>query len=148
MIARLRAVVTQQLTQGTSPEKLAWSLSWGAVLGCFPFIGTTTALCLAAGALFKLNHAALQAANYLVYPLQFVLIAPFVRVGERLFGLTPVPLDPREVFKLGIKTLAGTYAWALGAGAGAWALAAVPAAMTLYVGLLPLLRSLASRKTE
>lgn len=146
MIARLREIISAQLTQGTTPEKLAWSLACGAVLGCFPIIGLTTALCLAAGLLFKLNHAAIQAANYLVYPAQLVLIVPLVRAGERLFGLTPVSMDPRGLINLGWKSLAGTYAWALAAGVVAWSLAALPAALILYAALLPLLRTLGKRK--
>jgi uncharacterized protein (DUF2062 family) len=45
-------------------------------------VGTTTILCAAATLLFGLNLPAAQLVNYFLYPLQIVLIVPFMRAGE------------------------------------------------------------------
>jgi len=45
-------------------------------------MGTTTLLCGAAALLFRLNLPAVQLVNYFLYPLQLLLIVPFVRAGE------------------------------------------------------------------
>jgi uncharacterized protein (DUF2062 family) len=92
---RVGAPLRALLVQGLSPEGLALSLAVGVVLGLFPILGTTTLLCLVAGATLRLNHVALQLAQQLVYPLQLALILAFVRLGERLVGAPPVRLDPR-----------------------------------------------------
>jgi len=81
------------LQQGLSPEGLAWSLAVGLGLGVSPLFGTSTALCVAAALIFKLNQPAMQLANYLAYPLQLALLLPFIRLGERLFGAPHLPLS-------------------------------------------------------
>src|SRR5512134_1071225 len=81
------------LRQGLTPEALALSLAVGLVLGVFPIIGATTILCGLAGSVFRLNHVALQLANYLAYPLQVPLILAFVRLGEGLLRAPRVTFD-------------------------------------------------------
>lgn len=112
-----------QLKQGQTPEKLAQSMAFGLVLSCCPLLGATTALGLAAGIVFSLNHPALQLANYAAYPLQLALMIPFFRAGERLFGAAPVPLSVDRVVALfradygaavkvyGLLALRGTLVW-------------------------------------
>jgi uncharacterized protein (DUF2062 family) len=73
------------LRQGISPRRLALTLALGFAIGCFPVVGIPTALCALLALALKLNLPAIEAANYLVMPLQFVLIVPFVRLGGWLF---------------------------------------------------------------
>jgi uncharacterized protein (DUF2062 family) len=84
--ARIRDPLLGLLRHGLSPEGLAWSLAVGLALGVCPLLGTSTALCLGAGFAFRLNQPAMQLANYLAYPLQILLLYPFIRMGEGLFG--------------------------------------------------------------
>lgn len=86
-----------QLKQGAEPEKLAQSLSWGFALGVFPILGTTTTLCGMAAVGLKLNHIAIQLMNWLVYPLQILLIIPFLTFGNFLFGITSPRLSLSEI---------------------------------------------------
>lgn len=88
------------LKQGITPEKIALSLALGIVLGIFPVIGVTTLLCIAAAFLFKLNLPAIQLVNYLVYPLQLVLLLPFYRAGEWLFRAEHLPLSVKEILAM------------------------------------------------
>ena len=85
--ARIRDPIQGLLRQGLSPEGLAWSLAAGIAIGVIPLFGTSTALCVGVAAAFRLNQAAMQLANYLAYPLQLLLILPFIRMGEWLFGV-------------------------------------------------------------
>jgi len=73
------------LRQGVSPNKLALSLALGICLSCFPVMGVTTILCAIVALFFRLNLPAIIFGNYLAFPLQFVLLLPFIRLGERLF---------------------------------------------------------------
>ncbi len=81
------------LKQGLSPEGLAWSLAVGVALGIIPLFGTSTLLCVGMTMAFRLNQPAMQLANYLAYPLQLLLLLPFIRLGESLFGDPHLPLS-------------------------------------------------------
>ena len=89
---RVVAPVVAQLRQGITPEQVALTLALGGVLGIFPILGATTALCAIVGIRLRLNQPLIQLVNYLVYPLQILLLIPFYRAGERLFGAEPVPI--------------------------------------------------------
>ncbi|EMO75969.1 PF09835 family protein [Leptospira kirschneri str. 200801925] len=83
-------VLKKELKSGITPEKISLSIVVGAGMGVFPLIGTTMALCGILGVLFRLNPVAIQLANYLVYPLQIILIFPFLKTGSIV---TSTPLD-------------------------------------------------------
>jgi uncharacterized protein (DUF2062 family) len=84
--ARIRDPIVGMLRHGLSPEGLAWSLAAGVAIGIIPLFGTSTAICVGVAAAFRLNQPAMQLANYLAYPLQILLLFPFIRMGEWLFG--------------------------------------------------------------
>ncbi len=88
------------LRQGVSPGQLAWSTTLGAYLGIIPMLGVTTVLCTLIALPLRLNLVAIQAVNWLVYPLQILLIIPFFRGGERLFRQPPLELAPSELVAL------------------------------------------------
>jgi len=142
---RVVAPVLQQLRQGITPEKIALTLALGAVLGIFPILGATTLLCAVAGVWLRLNQPLIQLVNYLAYPVQLLLLIPFYRAGERLFGAEPVPIvdvgglvarfgaDPWQF--LVDYGLVGLY------GIAVWCLAAPLLAGAVYLTLRPALVS-------
>lgn len=79
------------LRQGITPEKVALTVALGLALGVTPVIGSTTLLCTLAAVVLRLNLPAIQLVNGLVYPLQLVLIIPFLRAGAWLFGDHSLP---------------------------------------------------------
>jgi len=81
------------LRVGASPERLAWSIAIGLLIGINPLLGTTTLLCFAIAMLFRLNLAASQLANHIIYPLQLILLVPFLHLGSRVFHTAPIPLS-------------------------------------------------------
>lgn len=82
---------------GASPEKLAWSIAAGLLIGINPIIGSTTVLCLALALVFRLNVAASQIGNHIVYPLELILIIPFIKAASRIFHTEPMPLSANEL---------------------------------------------------
>ena len=90
---RIALPVLALLRRGASPQKLAWSLAAGILIGINPILGSTTILCLALAFIFRLNIAASQLTNHLAYPLQLILVIPFIRLGSRVFHTAPMPLD-------------------------------------------------------
>ena len=89
---RVVAPIVAQLKQGITPQKIALTLALGSVLGIFPILGASTPLCAVAGIWLRLNQAIIQLVNYLAYPVQLLLLIPFYRAGEKLFGAEPVPI--------------------------------------------------------
>jgi uncharacterized protein (DUF2062 family) len=86
------------LRMGASPRRLAWSIALGLVIGINPLLGSTTFLCLILAFVFRLNLAASQLANHLMYALELVLVIPFLRLGAHVFHTPPIPLSPQVIF--------------------------------------------------
>ncbi len=150
-ISWIPKVIRDQITQGVTPRELALSISLGITLGCFPIVGVTTLLCFVAGVMLKLNQPAIQAVNYAVYPLQFLLMIPFLRLGERLFGVEGIPLDPRlimELFRTDFVGALAVYGTGLARACAAWALIAGPLAWILYTAVHPVLKRVAKKKSS
>jgi len=140
---RVLGPVLDLLRQGITPEKVALSIAFGVVLGVLPALGWTTLLCLIAAACLRLNLPAMQLVNLLVYPLQLLLLVPFLRAGELLFRSPSMGLSLPQIIVLihagmwqAIKVL-----WvATVHGIVAWAILAAPAILLIYKVLAPLLR--------
>jgi uncharacterized protein (DUF2062 family) len=82
---------------GASPEKLAWSIAAGLLIGINPILGSTTILCLAVAFILRLNVAASQLGNHIVYPLELILVIPLIRIASRIFHTAPMPLSANEL---------------------------------------------------
>ena len=89
---RLITPLLALLKAGVTPGKLALSLSLGTALGLVPVLGVSTALCAFAALVLKLNMPAIQLVNYLLTPLQLILIIPLLRFGERLVNAPQFPI--------------------------------------------------------
>jgi len=82
---------------GASPDKLAWSLAAGLLIGINPVLGSTTILCLAIAFAFKLNIAASQLGAHIVYPLQLLLVIPFIHIATRIFHTARLPFSAHKL---------------------------------------------------
>jgi uncharacterized protein (DUF2062 family) len=131
------------LRQGATPEQLALSIALGVVVGVFPAIGWSTALCALIALIWRLNLPAIQLVNYFAYPLQVALLIPFFRMGEKLFGAPHLPISVSQIYELtrthlwGAIKLLWTTTWHAFV---AWALIAPFVAALIYFLLVPALR--------
>jgi len=149
---RVVAPIVAQLKQGITPKEVALTLALGGVLGIFPILGATTLLCAVVGVWLRLNQPLIKLVNYLVYPLQLLLLIPFYRAGERLFGAEPVPIVnvPELVARFG----EGPWQFILDYGKvglygiAVWTLVAPALATLAYLGLRPALTALAPRPSR
>jgi len=96
---RIALPIFALLRLGATPEKLAWSIAVGLLIGINPIIGSTTILCLAVAFLFRLNVAASQVGNHIVYPLELLLVIPLIRLGSFVFHTEPMPLSPKALLE-------------------------------------------------
>ncbi|UCE54814.1 MAG: DUF2062 domain-containing protein [Desulfobacterales bacterium] len=139
------------LTQGLSNQKLALSLAFGITLGTFPVLGITTLLCLLAALTLKLNLPVIQFANFLVYPLQILLLVPYYYLGNLLFNAqkhldfdTLNNILAEITNKKAINMLLESTFYAI----GAWLLISPLVLVLLYTGLKPALVKLNSESSR
>jgi hypothetical protein len=135
----------QLLRQGVSPEKIALTVALGIILGVTPVLGSTVLLCTLAAMALRLNLPAIQLVNGVVYPLQFILLIPFYRLGAWMFradastiSLGGVTTLIREGVGHAISTLWVVTMHAL----LAWLTLGIVALAILYAVLIPLMRQL------
>jgi len=141
----LVAPVISQLTVGSSPERIGWTMALGIVLGVFPIMGSTTLLCLLVGWILHLNQPILQVFKALVYPLHLALILVFIRLGERLYGAPLITFSiPQMIgkFKADPLLFARDFGMAAWHGVSAWLLIAPLAALLIKLALMPALRKM------
>ena len=146
---RIRDAIVAQLRQGITPEKIALTLALGGVLGIFPLVGACTLLCAIAAFALKLNQPIIQLVNYLAYPAQLLLLLPFYRAGETLFGQPHVPIfSVAELvgrFRAGPLQFVIDYGMVALYGIAVWCLIAPLAAMAIYHVLRPILKRLSGQ---
>jgi hypothetical protein len=88
------------LKQGVTPEKIALTVALGITLGVTPVIGSTTMLCTLAAVALRLNLPGILLVNGAVYPLQLILLVPFLRAGAWMFRVAGPKLSIGEIFNL------------------------------------------------
>jgi len=133
------------MRQGVTPRELALSVALGVTIGLIPVLGVSTLLCALAALLLKLNMPAIQIVNYLLAPLQLILIIPLLRLGERLAGSPPFPVtleSATALFSQSVVHAIQVLATAIAHATLAWLVLAPLLIIGLYRGLEPVFRRL------
>ena len=139
------------LKQGMDPSKLSLALTSGAVIGVFPLLGITTVICGGVAAFFRLNHPAIQLANYVVFPMQLVLFFPFLTLGETVTGNSLDEISKTKLvgtFNLGFLPAVEKLTQYFMLASLGWTLALVPLFAILYFGLKHMISIRLSPKCE
>jgi len=134
--------ILEFLRQGLTPEKLSITIALGITLGVTPVLGLTVLLCTLAAIAFRLNLAAIQLVNWLVYPFQLALLIPFYRIGGWIFRTPPAELSVVHILALIRANLLHAIAtlWTVTIHAvAAWLLLGSVATGLLYLLLVPVL---------
>jgi uncharacterized protein (DUF2062 family) len=142
---RLIAPLLALMRQGVTSEKLALSLSLGTAIGLIPIVGVSTALCAVMAVFLKLNMPAIQLVNYLLTPLQLILIIPLLRLGEFLVNAPRFPVTLESALALlshGVINAVRVLSTAIVHATFAWLVLAPLVALVLYRVLEPALRHL------
>lgn len=85
--------IIAQITQGVTPDRIAFTLAVGSGISMFPFLGFTSLLNLGVGLRLRLNQPILQTLNQLLGPLHLIMIILYVRVGEAIWGAERIPFS-------------------------------------------------------
>jgi uncharacterized protein (DUF2062 family) len=142
------APLNAELMRGAAPDKLAWTIAVGVVLGIFPIMGSTTLLCILVSFFLRLNQIVVQVFKSLVYPLHLALILVFIRLGEKLNGAPMITLSVPQLvarFKENPMNFAREFGLAAWHGITAWALIAPLLAVLIKLAVLPALSAWRAR---
>jgi uncharacterized protein (DUF2062 family) len=136
------------LKHGADPDRLAWSLALGIVIGINPLLGSTTLVVLALAAIFRLNLVASQVGNHSMYPMQLLLFPVFIKLGSMVFGTDRLPIHGKELYEAvkhhpwDTTKLLWTWEWhAL----IVWVVVAAVALPAIAMGIKPVLEKMARR---
>lgn len=145
---RVALPILALLRRGASPRRLAWSIALGLLIGINPVLGTTTVLCLALAMLLRLNVAVSQLVNHLLYPVQLLLLVPFLQLGSDLFHSEPLPFSARTLLEMArhdpLEFVHKIWRWELHAFL-VWLALAVVLVPLIAVALTPLLKRVSAR---
>ncbi|MDP4292147.1 MAG: DUF2062 domain-containing protein [Bacteroidota bacterium] len=109
--------------QGVSTETLAFSVAIGVVGGAFPVLGLASYICLIMTLSFRQNIIIVQVANWLAYPIQIILLIPFMKLGHSIFAGGDLTITMHQVTvafqsgiingfrEIGLISLYGIIAW-------------------------------------
>jgi uncharacterized protein (DUF2062 family) len=139
------------LKQGMDPSRLSLALTSGAIIGVFPILGIATVVCGGIAAFFRLNHPAIQLANYVVFPMQLVLFFPFLTLGETVTGNSLDEISKTKLvgtFNLGFLPAVEKLTQYFMLASLGWTLALVPLIAILYFGLKHMISIRLSPKCE
>ncbi len=104
-IKKFKNIIQQQLSQGTTKEKVAQSITIGVIVGVFPTLGVSSLMAVFFGHFLKLNHIVVQATNYLMYPIQLLLIPLYIKLLSVITGQNDLPIRPDLIIELFFKDM-------------------------------------------
>jgi len=106
---RVREPVMRELTRGVSPERVALASILGLVSATWPQIGTNPIMALLLSWTFRCNKAIASGISLVFTPLQYVLMIPFLRLGETLLGLEHFQTSVPEIIYIVVTDPIGSF---------------------------------------
>lgn len=134
-IRNLKDKTKSLFQQGLTPKQLSLSIIVSTLLSVIPILGVSTFLITVASLKSKLNLPIMIALSYLMWPVQILLILPFIKAGEFIFSIPPSHHTVDEIissFQNGFFSTLGKLSFELLCGFAAWVLIAVPIAFVTY----------------
>jgi len=142
-INTIKFKITALFKQGLSAKKVAQSILFAILIGIIPILGVSTFLITMLSVKWKLNLPILIAVSYIMWPVQMVLIIPFIRIGATIFGVPQSNHSIDEIvlsFQNSFFNTLSNLSFELLCGFGGWLLTAVPVAIFINVVMVFLLR--------
>lgn len=134
-LIKVKDKTTALLKQGLTPKELSQSIIVSGLISTIPILGVSTFMITTVSLKRKLNLPVMISLSYLMWPVQILLIIPFIRVGEFIFS---VPRNPHTVDEI-INSFQNSFfqtlshlSFELLCGLGGWLLTAVPLAVVIY----------------
>lgn len=138
MFKKITSLIVEQIKMGATPEKLTQSVIAGIIVGIIPYLGTSTLVAAFVASRMKLNHILTQTVNYLMYPVQLIMIPIYIKLVGFFFNVGATAIRPDVIYKQFIDSpsifikqysLIGLYAFFI------W----IPLGFIIYFALYPII---------
>jgi uncharacterized protein (DUF2062 family) len=135
-IIALKIKITALFKQGLTPIELTQSIIISTLISIIPILGLTTLLLTALSLKRNLNLPIMIAQSFIMWPVQIVMIVPFINIGEFIFSIPKTNHSAQEIIASFQNSFFATLShlfFELLCGFGGWLLTAVPFSIVLYL---------------
>jgi uncharacterized protein (DUF2062 family) len=147
----LKSKTVALFKQGLTPIELTQSILVAALFSIIPILGVTTILLTGFSLKRKLNLPIMIAISYLAWPLQILMIIPFINIGEFIFSIPQSNHSAQEIIASFQESFFGTLSrltFELLCGFGGWLLTAVPFFIVIYLVSISIFKLISKDKNK
>ena len=147
----LKSKTVALFKQGLTPIELTQSILVAALFSIIPILGVTTILLTGFSLKRKLNLPIMIAISYLAWPLQILMIIPFINIGEYFFSVPQSHHSVEEIIASFQNSFFGTLSqlsFELLCGFGGWLLTAVPFFIVIYLVSISIFKLISKDKNK
>ena len=134
----LKSKTVALFKQGLTPIQLTQSILASALISIIPILGVSTFLLTVLSIKRNLNLPIMIAISYILWPIQLLMIIPFINIGEFIFSIPQSNHSAQEIIASFQESFFGTLSrlsFELLCGFGGWLLTAVPFFTLVYLVL-------------
>jgi uncharacterized protein (DUF2062 family) len=142
-IIALKTKIIALFKQGLTPIELTKSIIVSGLISTIPILGVSTFLLTALSLKRKLNLPIMIAQSYLMWPIQVIMIIPFINIGEFIFSVPKTNHSAQEIiasFQNSFFATLSHLSFELLCGFGGWLLTAVPFSVGVYLASIFILK--------
>ena len=142
-IIALKTKIIALFKQGLTPIELTQSIIVSGLISTIPILGVSTFLLTALSLKRKLNLPIMIAQSYIMWPIQVVMIIPFINIGEFIFSVPKTNHSAQEIiasFQNSFFATLSHLSFELLCGFGGWLLTAVPFSVGVYLASIFILK--------
>ena len=148
-INALKIKVIGLFKQGLTPIELTQSIIISTLISIIPILGLTTLLLTALSLKRNLNLPIMIAQSFIMWPVQIVMIIPFINIGEFIFSIPQTNHSAQEImtsFQNSFFATLSHLSFELLCGWGGWLLTAIPFSFLLYLVIVYTLKLFLKKK--
>jgi uncharacterized protein (DUF2062 family) len=137
--------------QGLTPIQLTQSILVSALISIIPILGVSTFLLTVLSIKRKLNLPIMIAISYIMWPIQLLMIIPFINIGEFIFSIPQSNHSAQEIIASFQESFFGTLSrisFELLCGFVGWLLTAVPFFTLVYLVSISIFKLISKDKNK
>ena len=150
-VIALKTKIIALFKQGLTPIELTQSIIVSGLISTIPILGVSTFLLTALSLKRKLNLPIMIAQSYIMWPIQVIMIIPFINIGEFIFSVPKTNHSAQEIiasFQNSFFATLSHLSFELLCGFGGWLLTAVPFSVGVYLVSIFILKLLLKAKNQ
>ena len=150
-IIALKTKIIALFKQGLTPIELTQSIIVSGLISTIPILGVSTFLLTALSLKRKLNLPIMIAQSYIMWPIQVIMIIPFINIGEFIFSVPKTNHSAQEIiasFQNSFFATLSHLSFELLCGFGGWLLTAVPFSVGVYLVSIFILKLILKAKNQ